>query len=194
MDSLQIEMMASHCKKAAKNLVIISTGDWQGFIPAKVYQRFYEKNGLQPTGVCYHDYWACHPFYEAEFLRIPVYRFQYGAGLYVDAFKKFVDSIDWQAKRAEFMTWDPSLDRTRAVNPQKRFESWGFQTIYKSVRPYDIWCFGWEGEPDPRNPTKEWIIPRLESRKKFRKFQSYLSINELIEIAKSINKMEVRVY
>ena len=65
--------------------------------------------------------------------------------------------------------------------------------MYRTGRPYDCWCYGWEQEPDPRNPTREWIVPKLKDRKTFREFLEYVTIDELVDLAKRVRKTEVTV-
>ena len=192
MDVMQIINLEKYCMARGKHTIVISSGDWCGFIPLLLFKKFYEKNGLRPTGITHHAYWSCHPFYESEFLRIPMVSFEYGAPGYVRFYREVIDSINFSEKNSEFITWDGDYNRTSAPNPAKHCESWGFPVRYRTDRPYDIWCYGWEKEEDLINPTREWIVPQLRGKMHFREFD-YLSPNEVLNIVEPINKVEINV-
>lgn len=146
---------------------------------------------MRPEGITYHTYWACHPFYESEFLRIPIYNFQYGADVFVEQFGRFLDSVPFEKRDGEYLTWTEEYFRTKSMDPAARFESWGFPTTYRTDRPYDVWQYGWNGFDDPQNPTREWIIPKLKERGVFRTFKTYLSFENVISICKGVPKTKV---
>jgi hypothetical protein len=195
MEPEQITNLERYCNERGKRTVMISTGDWGGFIPAMLYKKMYEKNDLRPEGITFNMYWSCHPFYESEFLRIPVASFEYGADVFVEEFRKLMGSIDFSRKDGEYLLWSDEFSWTRAMNPATRFESWGFPTVYRTDMPSDIWCFGWDQHENPRNPTREYILPKIKQRHgRFREFRHFVSLDELIDIACSVNKVNVTVH
>jgi hypothetical protein len=193
MEQEQTDNIIKYCMERGKKVITISSGDWNSFISLRLFKRLYENNDIRPTGLTVNSYWCCHPFYESEFSRIPVNSFAYGADKFVEKFKKVIDSINFQTKNAEYMVWDGEWDKTKKKDPEEHFSSWGFPTTFKSIRPYDVWCYSWNQEDDVKNPTREWIIQQLKNRTSFRKLTP-LGHNEFIEIMKSIEKTRVEIF
>ena len=194
MEYQQIVNLEKYCRRRGIRTAMVSTGDWSCFIPAAAYAGFYEKNKLRPKGITFHAYWGCHPFYESEFQRIPIYNFQYGAGVFVEEFGRFLNHLPFEEKNGEYLIWSEEYNRTKAMDPAARFESWGFPTLYRTDRPYDVWQYGWNDFEDPQNPTREWIIPRLRERNGYRRFKKYLTFDEVILLCKKTRKTNVTVY
>jgi len=193
MESEQIKQIEQYCAERGKRTVTINSGDWIGFLPTLLFIALYKKNGFVATGITFNSYWCCHPYYEAELLRIPVCSFQYGSEKYVNEFRKILESIDFSQKNGEYIVWPPELNRTKSMNPRARFESWGFPTRYKSSRAYDVWCWGWSSSYDLMNPTREWIIPRLNEQTNSPCFNAAVSVDELIGLVQSIPKTNVLI-
>lgn len=189
----QIQSLIEYGKKSGKTVIVISSGDWQGFIPTLLFQEFYRQNGLRPEGITVNDYWCCHPFYESEFLRIPVQNFQYLAPTYVAEFRQLLDSINFVRQDAEYMIWSREFDLS-VVNPETYFSNWGFPARFRSLRPYDVWRFGWEENDDLENPTRKWIVPQLKTRRQFREFQKFLTLQDIVSIVKKVRKTFIDVH
>ena len=194
MDGEQIEAIEEWCRVRGKRSVMISSGDWNGFLSTLLFARLYEVNGIRPTGITFNNYWCCHPYYEARFGRLPIVAFEYGADVYVEEFRKLLESVDWAARNGEYLVWSEEFNRTRAMDPAARFESWGFPTRYRTDRPYDIWQFSWEDHDDPRNPTREWIVPQLRNLEPWSGLGSHLAVDDVIKIAREVRKTTVTIH
>ena len=79
------------------------------------------------------------------------------------------------------------------MDTASRFESWGFKTIYQTDRPYDVWQNNWDNFDDLKNPTREWIVPKLKEGSYNRKFKHFLTFEEVVSICQDVNKTDVFV-
>ncbi|MBT4541038.1 hypothetical protein HOC35_05985 [Candidatus Woesearchaeota archaeon] len=193
MEQEQTENLIEYCKERGKKVITISSGDWNGFISLMLFKKLFEQNNVRPTGLTVNSYWCCHPFYESEFLRIPINSFAYGADKYVEEFRRVIDSISFAEKNTEYMVWDGCWDKTKSKNPEEHFSSWGFPTTFKSTRPYDVWCYSWNKDEDAKNPTREWIIPQLRGKASFRELET-LELEDFVKIMKQIEKTKVSIF
>lgn len=194
MDQAQISNMEKACRLAGKRVAVVRFGDWGGFIPAVAYAEFFARNGVRPTGTTFHAYWACHPYYEAEFGRVPIWDFQYGADQYVAEFGGWLNSLPFEQKDGEYLVWSNAFNKLMDRSPIAHFERWGFRTTYRTERPYDVWRYARENIDDLRNPTREWVVPRLQERGGGnREFKHFLAFDDVLRIAGAVRKCSVTV-